>query len=688
MALSFEPLEGEAGLTVVDPIERRKYVLRTGDAVRATRASDAGFVFPVDDAVRIRTDSITLPNVIAVLVRDADGRMLAEAEHFAHQEFPEGEYSVELCAPIKLYLRVDSRLTVSAGADRMSLSFGEETELLVGGRSHHKHPEATITTTSDPTDVMRAVSQLSSALKTASPERSYPTLRGHPPAIELGDELEIPESLRTPETGVTLEIPPTYEAIYVAAPLAYYLGAELVPANTPRLVTEQGLEYPLDTVRGYEREIERVLKQTFFLDCLTRTEGYYQVDLHERTAVEALVDLDFAALYDQSIADQLAAYLSVPYEVVEAHVPEWKLTTHVAPTAANVETLPYAVNDLAIVRTPRARQVNSSGTQVTAIEEFMRGEFTRSSSESPTEELELVETQSTDSVEQAWFGDGAPLNASKASVRAFRNRLERTVTDGSIQITVVSNDPEMDEERDLVDDVYGSRAELPFDVRVHHELTVAELRDVLESEAEFLHYIGHIDAEGFECADGKLDARTLDSVGVDAFLLNACQSYDQGMALIDAGSVGGIVTLSDVINSGAVEMGKTIARLLNRGFPLRAALSIAKDESIVGGQYIVVGDGNVDIAQAESGSPVLCEVTESDGGYELAFRTYTTSQNGMGSLFTPQIRENGEFYLNSGLLDTFEMSSAELRRFLKLENLPIRWNGRFTWSKYLNFEDR
>ena len=36
-----------------------------------------------------------------------------------------------------------------------------------------------------------ALSTLSSALKTTSVERSYPTLRGHPPALELGDALDV-----------------------------------------------------------------------------------------------------------------------------------------------------------------------------------------------------------------------------------------------------------------------------------------------------------------------------------------------------------------------------------------------------------------------------------------------------------------------------------------------------------------
>ncbi len=63
-----------------------------------------------------------------------------------------------------------------------------------------------------------------------------------------------------------------------------------------------------------------------------------------------------------------------------------------------------------------------------------------------------------------------------------------------------------------------------------------------------------------------LDTRELDTVGIEGFFLNACQSYDQGMALIDAGAVGGVVALNDVINSGAVRVGRTMIRLLNRSF--------------------------------------------------------------------------------------------------------------------------
>jgi len=57
--------------------------------------------------------------------------------------------------------------------------------------------------------------------------------------------------------------------------------------------------------RGFEEEVERVLKQVFFLDCITRTEGFYLVNLHEPNAIEDQVDLNFEYLYDQPIGRQL-----------------------------------------------------------------------------------------------------------------------------------------------------------------------------------------------------------------------------------------------------------------------------------------------------------------------------------------------------------------------------------------------
>jgi hypothetical protein len=672
---------GDSGLTAVDPIERHRYALSTPKAVAPEPADTTQFRFPVDTAVSIRTDAISLPNVVLAYVRDRTGTILAQAEHFAYEELPEGRYTIELSASMKLYLRVESSLTVSADTEGMDIDFGSPTEVVVGARSHHDRPAATVTTTSDPADMMKAISTFGSALKTTSPERSYPTLRGHPPTVELGTELDC-AGLDAPETGVTIEIPREYRSIFVVAPLAYYLGARVVPGEQPLVRTDEGFVHRLDGPAGFERTVERTLKQVFFLDCLTRTEGVSPVELHERRMLDGELGLDFAELYDASLAEQFETYLSVPFEAVESQIPEWKLTTHVEPTPTSVEMLPFVVDDLAIVHSPRAQEVSVSNVWTAALDEFLRGDSTRSASAQPSGDSTYVQPTTSDSLEQAWVGEGTPLGASKATVDAYRNRLDRTPTDGDIDITVVCNDAAMDEERNFVDEMYDDR--LPFAVTVERDLTTAELETVLTSRTDFFHYIGHIDSAGFQCVDGKLDAATLDSVGVSAFLLNACQSYRQGMALIESGAIGGIVTLSDVLNRDAVTMGRAFAGLLNCGFPLRAVLEIARDESIVGGQYIVVGDGGFTIAHAEGGTPNICEIERVGESFRVEQRTYPTTEQGLGSLFVPRTSGETEYYLSSGTIRTVELSARELHRFLERETIPVKIEGELYWSDRLD----
>ena len=690
MQPSFE-LEDSGGLTVVDPIERHRWTLSTPKAVTLEAADTTQFRFPVDTAVSITTDTLSCQSIGAHL-RDESGTALWNAEHFGHEHFPGGQYTVEMNSPVKLYLQVESAVTVSSSAERIQIDFGTETDVTVGARSFHDHPSATITTPAAPESMMQAVSTFGTALKMTSPERAFPTLRGHPPAIELDEELDL-AGLDAPETGVTIELPPELEYIYPATSLAYYLGAELVASDDPLVRTDDGFEHSLEGPAGFERTVERTLKQIFFLDCLTRTEGLYPIDLHERGTLESSLGLDFAALYDRSLAEQLEAYLAVPFGVLEDHLPTWKLTLHVEPTPESVEMLPFVVSDLPIMRcekpatttAPAETMAFGGGTQTTIArsEEFTRG----ASTNAPTKlDSAVVTLESTESLEQAWVGEGTPVGASKATAEAYRNHLDRTPVGGDIDITVVCNDTAMDKERSLLDEIYGDREELPFDVTVEHGLTTAELADVLSTQTELLHYIGHVNTDGFECADGQLDATTLDSVGVDAFLLNACQSYEQGMALIEAGAIGGVVTLSDILNSEAVTIGQTLAGLLNCGFPLRAALEIARGETFIGADYLVLGDGNLAIAQTKQGTATFLTIKRNDETFDVICKTYPSTNAAMGTLVRP-LRDDAKYRVAGGEVSERNFSSEELKEFLALENAPVRLDGELHWSHQIEIDD-
>ncbi|MFW5958416.1 MAG: hypothetical protein ACOCQ3_00280 [Natronomonas sp.] len=614
--------------------------------------------------------------------------MLAEVDHLEDLSVGNGRYVLELITQIKTYLLLDGPLEISVNPLETRIELEETKPVVIGAVSWHDRPATTVTSTSSPVDMMAAISTFGSALKTTSPERSFPSNRGHPPAILLGESLDIPSIVESPNTGIKIEIPPTYDAVFAVSPLAYYLAAEVVPGSTPKLVTSTGFEYRLDSADNIEKGVEQVLKQVFLSDCITRTEGVYEIEMRERNILEPHLNFNFAALYDRPLAEQVETYLSVPYAVVADSIPEWRLTVHVQPDADTVEQIPYVVDDLAIVRST----TGVDGTETVGpepVDSFSRnGLLTRSSADTEmTASRSYVELRSDSSLEQAWIGGSIPIGASKLTMEAFKNRLDREANTGDISITVVLNDPRMDEESELVDEIYGDRDDLPFDVQIYDDLHCDELRETLRADSSFFHYIGHIEHDGFQCSDGTFDASTLESTGVDSFLLNACNSYEQGIRLIEAGAVGGIVTLSEIINTGAIQIGETIARLLNSGYPLRAALSIAREESLIGGQYIVVGDGGMTVTQAPSRTPNLLDISVEPDVYNVDIYTYATDGAGLGSVYKPHIAGNDEYYLSSGKIGEFHVSKEELSAFLELENVPVRNDGDLHWSKFLDLDN-
>jgi hypothetical protein len=649
---------------------------------------------------------------MAVVIRNKEGFMINEVRKNESKTFPLDYYSIELPAPIKLYLIVESELSIGVKSEGVTISFEEPVEVYLGARSHHERPAATITTTENPTDMMKAVSSFSSAFKTMSCERSYPTLRGHPPKIEIAENLQIPDIIETPETGIKIEVPTDYTSIYTMSPLIYYLGASVIPGGTPSIKTIHGFEYNLRNMDCcLEVAVEKILKQCFFFDCIVRTDGYYKVNLHEREKVTDDVDLDFTSLYDDPVSEQIRKYLSIPHDNIKTYLPQWKQTAYIECTAKNIETLPFLLYDLAVIRSgddikinetisddPRndlaSQNVNEVGefSRDSSQSEFIRGsvetdEVTRTNIDEFEEPDEYVNIPETTSFEEVWIGSGIPIGANKATKRAFHNRLERSPIDGDIDITVVVNDEQMAEEGVIVDDIYGSREQLSFSVNVYQRLTVEELHNLLEKQTDFFHYIGHIDEHGFECVDGQLEVKDIDNAGADTFLLNACSSYQQAIGLIEAGSIAGIATLKPVLNSGAERVGKAIARLLNLGFPLIAALKLAQDQSIMGDNYVVIGDSGLNLTQPKSGIPSACEITNCDESYDLSYKTYLTRKRNLGTMTIPFVKNNKKYFLASGQTGMFELTINDLLRFLSEEELPVQKDSKLYWSDEISVGD-
>jgi len=682
MSIEFDGRSDRTGFEIHDSIEQRHILVKTAERVEPERSEDV-FCFPIDRACSVETSSLVFDKQYFVSLHDLDGRCVESLETGDSIEFDGSDRFVGLNGPIQMYCRVETPGNIELGIGSTHLTFDERTEVIVGARSLHDRPAGTIRTTEDPEPMARAISALPSALKTTSPERAWPSLRGHPPLVELADEFELPAGLEPPETDVTIEVSPDPGEIYTVSPLAFYLGSEVRVGAEPRLVTPE-FERVLGNDELLEDEVAKLLKQVLLLDCVVRTEGLFPTDLYERARLEERLPFEPAEAYELPMADRLERYLSVPYEDVEAFVPRWPLTAHVPAEPESVELLPFIINELGIIRSPRGHVVERS-TQVPDAEAGL----VRSASSTRSPEITaaggnqrfVIPEVHDESIEHAWFDDEIPQIASKATIEAYRSQLEHDSRSDSIELLLVCNDARMIDEHDLLDETYGNRESLPFDVESEFGIDTEGLRALLtEGGYDFFHFIGHATPDGLHCSDGKLDVRSLESVDLGVFFLNACRSYEQALALVRRGAFGGVGTLSDVINDQAVTIGETIARLLNLGFPLRAALEIARENSILGEQYLIVGDGSADIAQSEGGAPIIADIrTCGDDQFEFSVRSYQNKEFKLGTTTSSNLRQAADRHLSPGRTPPTCVSEESLQQYLIWADLPIMVDGDLRW---------
>ncbi|WP_276279184.1 hypothetical protein [Halorussus caseinilyticus] len=241
----------------------------------------------------------------------------------------------------------------------------------------------------------------------------------------------------------------------------------------------------------------------------------------------------------------------------------------------------------------------------------------------------------------------------------------------------------MREELASVGDIYGSRDDVPADVTSKIGVSTGELRELLAENYDVFHFIGHIDGQGFECPDGILDAKTVEEVNATTVLLNGCRSHDQGVELVKAGASAAIVSLADLFNSGAVEIGKTLSRLLYHGFGIGAAMKIIREYTSIGNRYVVVGDPLSLVAQCESGIPTLCHISKRSGEssrINISPHAYPTQKRGIGSSFSPSFFDGDQYYIAVGKYDDLTTTRDAVEKWTATDYDPLVVNRELVWS--------
>ncbi|WP_435347484.1 hypothetical protein [Haloarchaeobius sp. HRN-SO-5] len=686
MALQYRTTRDPTGLEVVDTSEQARLRLATSTGRFVPTSTDLPFGAFVDEALAVETRYLEVPSLVAVTVRDTAMNDVGLVRADERRSYPAGTHVLELGSAVKCYVLVSSAMTITPEGSRTRVELAEANSVVVGFRSTTSVPTATVETTDRPDDVAAAVSVLSSSLQTTSPERSWPNLRGHPPRVELGTTLSIPDELSAPDSGVEIVVPPRYAPLFAAAPAAYYLGADLQTGSTPH-VRMGGRTHALGDVRSLEVDLGWFLRRSLVLDAVVRRYGHYdlQVDGHE--ALEAALPADPEALYDSTPADRLAAYLEVPVALLEPALPRWPLVAAVPPRAASVELLPHVCHRLGVVESARGRVTGTNQGPVAAFVRDGSGPDSNGQGTGPNPAVaagrpRVVPESEVDAVTHAWFGPGVPRGASKASSTAYRNALARDPSD-EVTVAIVCTDPEMLPEQRSLEEFYDGSLGLPRTVSLVSDADREEVAGVLtDDRTDLVHFVGHATPAGLECSDGPLDVRTLASVEPDLFVLNACETYEQATALVERGAVGGVAATTRVANEDAVHVGRDVARLLGDGFSISAAVEQVAGHLEAGRQYLVVGDGLSRLVVDGTELPLVATVRRRPtGAYELAAETYLRCAWSLGIHTSIVVGDptNVERGLAPSVTESHVLPREATIRELVEWDAPYRYDGELYW---------
>jgi hypothetical protein len=573
-----------------------------------------------------------------------------------------GDYCLRLDGECHGVVRFRGPARVRASPDGASVAFPGPSRVTVGICTRRRAPAETVTVPSTPAGVATAVTHAAAAHRTTAPVRSLPGLRRHPPALAFG-ERDVPDAVaaETPDTGIEFVVPASYADVFTVAPRAYYLGASLTVSaqSSPRLrVPEAGVDRVLSPLAEVA---SAMLRRVFFLDCVVRPAARPGL---AATGLRSRLGLDAPALRTASPAERLGAYLDAPFGSVDADLPPWHLATYAPPDERTARCLPALLDRRSLVYLPETEPLDGGELVARSLDDFYRGGADR---------LEVQKPVLRRGALHGWLAPETPIDVFDSHPAAYANR--PTADASSFRVVVVRNDEEMAGEDAAAADAYRAR-DVPATVAVRRDLSRRDLASVLAEDVDLVHFIGHCEESGLQCADGYLAVESLDAVGARSFFLNACGSYHEGRALVRRGSVAGAVTFRDVLDGQATTVGTTFARLLVRGFCVERALDLARRRIRMGKDYAAVGDATYAPA-GDHEAPVLVRVSEAGDGYEVSVEGM--SDDAPGGAFSPPVGDPPSDVLR-GRGHVERMDAAALGAALSGTDYPVIHDEGFAWA--------
>jgi hypothetical protein len=312
------------------------------------------------------------------------------------------------------YVQFDGPATVTPKNGRIEVRFPESREVRVGVRTTDAYQDA-ITVPGTTEGMATVLSHSDAAIATDAPGRASPAQRGHPPLVDLGESASVPSEVKraSAHTGVAFHLPASFDELFAAAPLAYYLGAQVTVGEVrqPRLTARgSGFEHVFDDGQ-FDRSVLDALARVVSLDAMvheqTATETTagptvgdqapsreVETTVYERETIHreapdgttetivrersrrgrtpdsprnsgapgaggarnnggsALVEQLSEGIQNRPLSHRLREYFELPDSTVDGVLPSWADTVEARPRAEAMETLPHLFDALQGVRLP------------------------------------------------------------------------------------------------------------------------------------------------------------------------------------------------------------------------------------------------------------------------------------------------------------------------------------------------
>lgn len=588
-------------------------------------------------------------------------------------DLPRSKYKLTIELPVVVVIRFDAPATIELReSDEVVVSFEQPEPVSVGFQSWLRYPQQMITVPPTTDGVATAISQFSMALQTTDSRRCSDPKRQHPPGIQFGDAVDIPAAVRerVPDTGLELSLPDRLDVLFQAAPLAYYLGASVdLCSGDPELRSVDGdCLYQFDPPPRFQYEVAALVRRIFDLDSIVRGVRHSHGNIVETDLIEE-IDLDPDASDRDTDIGRLRRYLDVEFDRITGRLPEWHAVSYVEPSFENAPALPYLLRYLSVIFDPDEYPAATGESGRSLAAEF--GDT--------VPERVLTETPHGSSI--LWLSSDPRPNEKPfvAHPDAFTNTpryLDRDKNAGLV--TVVCNDPARTETRSRVADQYRRHTPGQITVETATNTTRADLADLFEGGADFLHFLGSVE-DGFECSDGTLDVTALDRSDVRLFLLDGADSETTAVSCIESGSVGGIAIENEgSLSSPAREL---LVGLLARGCTVEQAARYTAATVESTGVPLVVGNGFQQLIRTMNLYCVPATVDpQGPNKFDLTVYPYIPEA---GFVWRPEPQD-----LRAQMCAApfeFTVSGPEIETLIEQENILAIYDGSIHWNRERDF---